>query len=96
MGPNRTDADGFYESCVVIVSRLPKLLLYTLAVFGPLSPAMGLFILVAPPLILLSWPTPVQAVLILVDVVMVLVAAMMLGPAAVEEVREAFREERPR
>jgi hypothetical protein len=79
---------------VWIVRRLTKLLLYILAVFGPLTPAMGLFILVAPPLILLSgWPAPVQAVLLLIDVVMVLVAAVILGPSAIEEVREALREE---
>lgn len=95
MSPNRTHADGFYGSRRVrVIRRLTKLLLYILAVFGPLTPAMGLFILVAPPLILLSgWPVPVQMALVFVDVVMVLVAAVVLGPSAIEEVREALREE---
>jgi hypothetical protein len=38
----------------------------------------------------------VQAVLLVVDIASVLVAAVLLGPGAIEEVRAAMEEERPR
>ena len=80
-----------------MIRRSAKLVVYILAVFGPLTPALVLFILAAPPLILLSgWPTPLQAVLLVVDVGSVLAAAVVLGPSALEEVRRALGERRPR
>lgn len=77
--------------------RLTKLLLFIVAVYGPLAPTMVLFMLVAAPLIVLSgWPVWVQAGLLVVDVGSVLVAAVVLGPGAIEEVRAAMDEERQR
>jgi hypothetical protein len=79
----------------VAVRRLTKLLLYILAVYGPLAPTMVLFMLMAAPLILLSgWPAWVQAALLVVDIASVLVAAVLLGPGAIEEVRAAMEEQR--
>jgi hypothetical protein len=81
----------------VAVRRLTKLLLFIVAVYGPLAPTMVLFMLVAAPLILLSgWPAWVQAVLLVVDIASVLAVAVLLGPGAIEEMRATMEEERRR
>ena len=68
--------------------RLLKLIIFVFAVYGPLGPTVILFLLAAPPLILLSgWPIWIQVTLFTIDVVSVLGAAIMLGPSAVAEIR---------
>jgi hypothetical protein len=68
--------------------QLWKLILFVLAVYGPLGPTVFVFVVATPPLILLSgWPLWIQASLFTVDVVFVLGAAILLGPSAVAEIR---------
>jgi hypothetical protein len=75
--------------------RLLKLIIFVFAVYGPLGPTIILFVLVAPPLILLSgWAWWIQAVFFTIDVVCVLGAAIWLGPSAVAEIRADFEAER--
>jgi hypothetical protein len=75
--------------------RTTKLLVLFLAAYGPLSPAVLLFLIVAPPLILASgWRTWLQALLLGIDVVAIVVAALVFGPSAIEEIRAAFNEGR--
>jgi hypothetical protein len=75
--------------------RLWKLIIFVFAVYGPLGPTVILFLLAAPPLILLSgWPVWIQAALFTIDVVSVLGAAIVLGPSAVAEIRAEFEAER--
>ncbi|HEY3765109.1 MAG TPA: hypothetical protein VGL44_08115 [Gaiellales bacterium] len=77
--------------------RLRTLVIFLLAVYGPLGPTVILFMLVAVPLILLSgWPLWLQACLFGVDVVLVLGTAIWLGPAALAEIRAELDTERRR
>lgn len=77
--------------------RTWKLIVFVLAVYGPLAPALVLFMLVAAPLIpLTGWPGWLQALLLAIDVGAVLVAAAWLGPGAVAEVRAALDADRRR
>jgi hypothetical protein len=73
--------------------QLTKLLVLILAVYGPLTPTVMVFLLVAPPLILRSgWPSWVQALLLPYDVGSLLLAAILLGPGAIEEIRAALND----
>lgn len=75
--------------------RLWKLIVFVFAVYGPLGPTVILFLLAAPPLILLSgWPTWIQVVLFAVDVGSVLGAAIWMGPSTVAEIRAELEAER--
>ena len=72
-----------------------KLIVFVLAVYGPLGPTMILFVIAVPPLILLTgWATWLQALLLAIDVVCVLGAAIVLGPRALEEIRAELHVER--
>lgn len=65
--------------------------------YGPLAPPVVLFLLAAPPLILLSgWPTWLQASLFLVDVVTLLAAGVILGPPTLDEIHAFLDSERDR
>lgn len=75
------------------VRKLKKLLVFILAVYGPLTPTVVLFLLVAPPLTLLSgWASWIKAALLLCDIAPMLVAAILLGPGAIEEIRAALND----
>jgi hypothetical protein len=83
------------------VSRFRRCLrmfvVFALAVYGPVGPTLILFVLVAPPLILLSgWPAWLQACLFGIDVVLVVGTAIWLGPSALAEVRAELEAERRR
>ena len=92
--PNRKNADGFYD-LVRGMRRLGRLTIFVFAVYGPLAPTVILFLLVFAPLILLSgWPAWIQALLFTIDVVSVLGAAILLGPAALAEIRAELEAER--
>jgi hypothetical protein len=88
--PNRKNADGFYDS-VRGMRRFVRLIIFVFAVYGPLAPTVILFLLVFPPLLpLTGWPEWIQAVLFTIDVISVLGAAILLGPAALAEIRAEF------
>ncbi len=58
---------------------------------------MLLFVIAAPPLILLSgWPTWIQCVLLAIDVGSVVGAAIWMGPATLAEIRAELEAERRR
>jgi hypothetical protein len=92
--PNCKNADGFYDR-VRGMRRLWRLTIFVFAVYGPLALTVILFLLIFPPLIpLTGWPEWVQAVLFTIDVVSVLGAAILLGPAALAEIRAELGAER--
>jgi hypothetical protein len=77
------------------VRALWKLIVYVFAVYGPLGPAILLFVVVVPPLVLLTgWPTWIQAAVVAIDVAGTLGAAVWLGPSAVAEIRAALDPDR--
>ena len=77
--------------------RLLRLGLLLLAAYGPLAPAVLLFLLVVPVLVLITgWPWWLRLLLVLWDVLLLVGAALWLGPRALAEVRAFLDEERRR
>jgi len=77
----------------MVMRGFVKLIVFALAVYGPLAPTLALFVLAVPPLILLSgWATWLQVLLLLIDVVLVLATAVVLGPGAVAEIKAELAE----
>lgn len=75
---------------------LLRFLLLFVAAYGPLAPAMLLFLLAVPPLVVIvDWPLWVKAVLLANDVLLVVALALWLGPGMVEEVRRSLESEPP-
>jgi len=79
------------------MGRTGRVALLFLVASGPLTPAVVLFLLAVPPLILLSgWPTWLQATVFVVDIVTLVAAAVVLGPPALEEIHAFLDSERDR
>ena len=75
--------------------RLLRVFALILAAYGPLAPTVVLFLLVLPPLVLLSgWPWWLKVLLLANDIGVVVGAALWLGPGMLEEIRRTLEMER--